>query len=106
VPLWNPRNDDFAEHFIEAENGQLIGLTIVGRFTIGHLRLNRSQLIAYRQNRRRQSEAQQLLVQYQDVITSLDYLNDQLAGVVDDQKRLLLQQQRLIKVLLQQRQRS
>lgn len=106
VPLWNPRNDDFAEHFIEAENGQLIRLTIVGRFTIGHLRLNRSQLIAYRQNRRRQSEAQQLLVQYQDVITSLDYLNDQLAGVVDDQKRLLLQQQRLIKVLLQQRQRS
>jgi hypothetical protein len=86
--------------------GQLIGLTTVGTFTIGHLRLNRSQLIAYRQNRRRQSEAQQLLVRHQDVIASLDYLNDQLAGVVHEQKQLLLQQQRLIRVLLQQRHRS
>lgn len=106
VPLWNPRDEDFAEHFTEAENGQLIALTIVGAFTIGHLRLNRSQLVAYRQNRRRQTEAQQLLVRYQEVISSLDYLNDQLAGVVDEQKRLLLQQQRLIRVLLQQRHRS
>ncbi len=106
MPLWNPRDEDFAEHFIEAENGQLIALTIVGTFTIGHLRLNRSQLVAYRQNRRRQAEAQQLLVRYQEVISSLDYLNDQFAGVVDEQKRLLVQQQRLIRVLLQQRQRS
>jgi hypothetical protein len=106
VRLWNPRHEDFAEHFTEAENGQLIALTTVGAFTIGHLRLNRSQLVAYRQNRRRQAEAKQLLVRYQEVIASLDYLNDQLSGVVDEQKRLLLQQQRLIQVLLQQRQRQ
>jgi hypothetical protein len=65
--------------------------------------LNRSQLVAYRQNRRQLSESQRLLVRSQEVISSLDYLNDQLAAVVDEQKRLLLQQQRLIKVLLQQR---
>ena len=106
ISLWSPRNEDFAEHFSETENGQLIGLTIIGTFTIGHLRLNRLQLVAYRQNRRRQVEAQQLLVRYQEVISSLDYLNDQLAGVVDGQKQLLLQQQRLIRVLLQQRHRS
>jgi HNH endonuclease len=106
LSLWNPRDDDFSEHFSEAENGQLIGLTTVGTFTIGHLRLNRSQLIAYRQNRRRQSAAQQLLVRHQDVIASLDCLNDQLAGIVHEQKQLLLQQQRLIRVLLQQRHRS
>jgi hypothetical protein len=81
----------------------LIALTTVGAFTIKHLRLNRSQLVAYRQNRRQLSESQRLLVRSQEVISSLDYLNDQLAAVVDDQKRLLLQQQRLIKVLLQQR---
>jgi HNH endonuclease len=106
VSLWNPRDGDFSEHFTEAENGQLIGLTIVGTFTIGHLRLNRLQLVAYRQNRRRQTETQQLLVRNQEVVASLDYLNDQLAGVVDDQKQLLLQQQRLIRVLIQQRKRS
>jgi hypothetical protein len=81
----------------------LIALTTVGAFTIKHLRLNRSQLVAYRQNRRQQSKSQRLLVRSQEVISSLDYLNDQLAAVVDEQKRLLLQQQRLIKVLLQQR---
>jgi hypothetical protein len=62
LPLWNPRNRDAAEHFTEAENGQLIALTDVGAFTIRHLRLNRLQLIAYRQNRRRQAEGQLLLV--------------------------------------------
>jgi HNH endonuclease len=103
LSLWNPRNEDFTEHFTEAENGQLIGLTLVGAFTIRHLRLNRPQLVAYRQNHRRQSESQQLLVQCQEVISSLDQLNDQLAGLVAEQKRLLLQQQRLIRVLLQQR---
>jgi HNH endonuclease len=103
--LWNPRDEDFTEDFTEAENGQLIALTTVGAFTVGHLRLNRSQLVAYRQNRRRQAESQQLLLRSQEVISSLDYLNDQLAAVVDEQKRLLLQQQRLIRVLLQQQQR-
>jgi hypothetical protein len=78
-------------------------LTTVGAFTLQHLRLNRSQLVAYRQNRRRQAESQQLLVKYRAVVTSLENLNDQFAGVVTEQKRLLLQQQRLIKVLLQQR---
>jgi hypothetical protein len=84
--------DNLVYAFTEAENGQLIALTIIGTFTIGHLRLNRSQLVA-----------QQLLMRYQEVITSLDYLNSQLESVVDEQKRLLTQQQRLIWVLLQQR---
>ena len=105
LPLWNPRNEDFAEHYMEAEDGQLIALTPVGGFTLRHLRLNRSQLVAYRFNRRRQSESQQLLVQCRDVISSLDQLNDQLAGLVWEQKQLLVQQQRLIRVLLQQRPR-
>jgi HNH endonuclease len=103
VPLWNPRDGDWAEHFTEGESGQLIGLTTVGAFTIGHLRLNRSQLVAYRLNRRRQSESQQLLVQYEEVISSLDHLNDQYAGVVAEQRRMLLQQRKLIKALLQKR---
>jgi hypothetical protein len=105
LPLWNPRNDDFAEHFTEAENGQLIALTPIGTFTLQHLRLNRSQLVAYRQNRCRQTEEQQLLVNYQEVIASLEQLNDQLAELVAGQKNLLIQQQRLIRALLQQRQR-
>jgi hypothetical protein len=95
--------NNFVEHFAEAENGQLIGLTSIEVFTISHLRLNRSQLVTYRQNRRRQIESKQLLQQYQEVIASLEQLNDQLSGLVTGQKKLLLQQQILIRILMQKR---
>lgn len=103
LPLWNPRDADWAEHFSEGERGNLIALTTIGAFTIAHLRLNRSQLVAYRQNRRCRVESQQLLMQYEEIISSLDQLNDQFAGVVAEQRRMLLQQRRLIRALLQKR---
>ena len=52
VRLLHPLGDDLGEHLLEEENGQLVGRTPLGRFFIGRLRLNRRQLVAYRQNRR------------------------------------------------------
>ena len=52
VRLLHPLDDDVGEYLLEEENGQLVGRTSLGRFFIQRLRLNRPQLIAYRQNRR------------------------------------------------------
>lgn len=46
VNLFNPRDDVWEEHFEWAERGALIvGLTAVGRATVGALMLNREPLV-------------------------------------------------------------
>lgn len=69
-------------HLYEDERGQLVGLTPLGIFFIQRLRLNRSQLIAYRLQRRtmqklhdeldslrqRVSELQQQIVELNEAI--------------------------------------
>lgn len=49
VPLFNPRTQDWYEHFAWAEDGAaLLGLTPVGRATIHRLRMNRETILASR----------------------------------------------------------
>ena len=49
IPLFNPRQDKWSEHFAWNEDAtQVIGLTAIGRCTIKELRLNREKLIEYR----------------------------------------------------------
>jgi len=49
VPLYNPRKDDWQEHFQWAENySLLIGLTPTGRATIERLQLNRTGVVNLR----------------------------------------------------------
>lgn len=50
--LLHPRRDVIAEHFVEAETGEMGALTETGRFHIEKLHLNRLQLVGYRQRRR------------------------------------------------------
>jgi HNH endonuclease len=49
VPLFNPRQDNWPEHFIWSRDGRLIiGLTATGRATVATLALNRERVIAIR----------------------------------------------------------
>lgn len=50
VPLFNPRVDQWEEHFSWSENGTLIlGQTAIGRTTIARLRMNRQRMIEARE---------------------------------------------------------
>lgn len=49
VPLYNPRRDNWNDHFAWNEDATLIiGTTIIGRCTVKELKLNREKLIEYR----------------------------------------------------------
>lgn len=50
VPLFNPRSDNWSEHFAWSADrpGELIGLTGTGRATIAHLRINAADMITLR----------------------------------------------------------
>ena len=52
IRLLHPLHDDMTAHLFEDESGQLVGLTPHGAFFVKRLRLNRSQLVAYRLRRR------------------------------------------------------
>lgn len=50
IPLFNPRNDIWNEHFAWNEDAtQIIGISIIGRCTVKELKLNREKLVEYRQ---------------------------------------------------------
>lgn len=75
--LWNPRHEPASRHFMELDEGQLLPLTAVGKFTIKRLRLNRAPLVS-------------LLAQ----------LNTQLATLTSQQQQLLATQRELLRLLL------
>ena len=101
--IWNPLIEPASAHFLEGERGKLFPLTETGKFTIERLRLNRSPLIAYRQNRRKQQEETRLLEQYKSLVQFLEQNNDQLATQTKEQQQLLEEQRRLIQFLLRQK---
>lgn len=50
VTLFNPRSQNWRDHFQWSENGlEIVGLTAIGRTTIARLRMNRDSLISARQ---------------------------------------------------------
>lgn len=93
--LWNPRQESFAQHFIQLEDGMLQPLTPTGAFTLRRLRLNRPPLIAHR---RRVQEFQQL-VRYRDLAQLLERLLHQQAALLEEQQNLLHEQMRLLRIL-------
>jgi hypothetical protein len=49
VPLYNPRHQDWSDHFTWSEDGtHIIGLTPVGRATIDALHMNNATVVAAR----------------------------------------------------------
>jgi HNH endonuclease len=104
--LWNPRSQQYNKHFLELEDGQLLALTTIGEFTCQRLRLNRSPLIAYRLQRRRQTEETRLLERYRDLVVLLTQLNAQLTILVTEQQALLKEQREILQALLRNQQDS
>lgn len=101
--IWNPSIEPAKAHFLEGEGGELFPVTETGRFTIERLRLNRSALVAHRQNRRRQEEEAHLLEHYKALVQLLEQINYQLASQVAEQRQLLEEQRSLIQFLLRQK---
>jgi HNH endonuclease len=49
VPIFNPRQDVWAEHFVWSEDGSIvIGVTTIGRATVAALLLNRDRVVPIR----------------------------------------------------------
>jgi hypothetical protein len=102
-PLWDPRREPAAHHFLELDNGTLHPLTAVGAFTLKRLRLNRSPLVAYRQRKRQQAEEIRLLSRYREMVQLLERLNVQLSVLMQEQRQLLEEQRALLRMLLSAR---
>lgn len=98
--LWNPRFEPFSLHFIESENGVLLPLTTTGAFTITRLRLNRPPLVAHRLRKQKQLENLRLFEHYQELLQLQQQLNDQLSSLADEQRKVLAEQQQILKLLL------
>jgi len=99
-PLWNPRTEPPAAHFIELEDGTLHPLTGVGAFSIHRLRLNRPPLVAHRLRRIQSNEAERLLTRYHNLIETIDQLLDHQTQLLEEQRRLLDEQRLLLQLLL------
>ncbi len=101
--LSNPRKSEFAIHFMTLEDGKLDALDGIEKFTIKRLRLNRPPLIAWRIQRNLAIETQRLLTRYQELLSLQTQLSQQLATLAEEQNRLLISQQELLKKLIRKR---
>ena len=100
--LWNPRREAAEVHFTENEDGSLIALTETGRFTLSRLRLNRQPLVANRLRRRPRQTKERLLVRLREITRTLEQLQTQNQDLIKENHNLLLQQRRLLELLLEQ----
>jgi hypothetical protein len=80
--ILHPLHDDLDRHLAERADGTLEALTETGVFHLGRLHLNRSQLVAYRLERRRLEAARQaqavLFDRLKDLEEQVDLLTAQL----------------------------
>lgn len=97
--IFNPRKDNFDEHFWLSDTGKLFGLTEVGEFTIKLLRLNRQPLITKRQQDFQKLEERQILEQTNKALETLIRLSQQQRELLQKQQELLQEQRRLIEFL-------
>ena len=100
VLLWNPRSSVRSTQLLELEDGRLHPLTQSSAFTIKRLRLNRPPLVAYGRRRREQEQRRQALVRYQELLELQGHLQTQIATLLEEQRNLMLEQQALLKLLL------
>jgi hypothetical protein len=97
--IWNPRLSSASQHFIHLEDGQVKGLTQIGEFTIQILKLNRSQLIALRLRKQKESEIQQLLSQLLEISSVMKQTNEQVNNLSQQQQTLLDEQLLILRIL-------
>lgn len=80
-------------------DGTLYPLTVTGRFTIARLRLNRSPLITYRPRATERAEYRRTLASLEETSALLGRLQQQLAGLLKQQRQILDEQRALINLL-------
>lgn len=100
VPLWNPRQTKFSEHFLELDDGTVHPLTAIGAFTLQRLRLNRPPLVAYRLRKQQRERELYLLTRYRELVESLGNLQKHTATLLMEQQKLLKEQRQLLQLLL------
>lgn len=98
--LWNPRREPQRTHMLMLADGTLHPITRIGQITVERLRLNRPPLVAYRLRNLEYAEYRRSLSALEGVATALDKLQQQLADLLEDQRRLLEEQRTLIQLLL------
>ncbi len=98
--LWNPRLESAENHFWQAENGHLLGLTEKGELSIRILKLNRSQLIDFRNQQSLLVEERQLLQESEVTIEILYNLGEEQREIIRKQRNLLDEQSQLLKLLI------
>lgn len=98
--LFNPRVDNFAEHFLELDDGTIYPLTSAGTFTLKRLRLNRPPLIANRLRKLRNLNKIQMLKQYKNLANLLEQLLFQQGELMEEQQELLRKQYELLNLLI------
>lgn len=98
--LFNPRIDNYDDHFIVLENGLIHPVSSKANFTIKLLRLNRKQLISYRINKLIQFDQRIKLAQLHDLTKLLNEVNQQLIMLNLEQQKLLREQNTLLNTLL------
>ena len=100
--LWNPRNEQIADHFLILTDGTIYPTTSVGAFTIARLRLNRPPLVAHRLGKLKRQETESLLQRQREIIRTLEQLTTQQSIVLDENRLLLEEQRRILRMLLQE----
>lgn len=98
--IFNPRLESINEHFWLSASGVLYALTATAEFTIHRLKLNRTPLKARRQRLLEQAAERELFEQMQKSINLLAQTNEQQRQQIEEQCKLLEEQQRLLKILL------
>ncbi len=100
--LWNPRQEAANIHFVVLANGSVHAITDAGHFTLQHLRLNRAALIAHRMQKRQREQELRLLIMYRDIVASLQQLRRHEAELIQEQRVLLEEQRRALRLLLEE----
>ncbi len=100
LPLWNPRRETAAQHFIEKEDGTFYPVTPVGSWTVQQLRLNREQLVAHRLEKKRQIEAVLALAQFGERVRLNEQFQAQALVMIEEQQMIIKAQNDLLLSLL------
>ena len=98
--LWNPREEPRDLHLTTREDGSCLALTPAGAFTIALLHLNRPQLLAWRLRKMRQEAGMRQLKRLQGLLQAWFELEGQRAEGLEDQRRILGEELKLLEELL------
>lgn len=100
IPLFNPRTEEYKNHFISLQSGILQVITSIGRFTINRLKLNRKLLIQYRLKQQKYKQNINIGKELQELITLQAELQKKLTEFYTINQKLNDRQRNFLEQLL------